>query len=95
MLLSKALSVPGNQIKWMISTSEYVDLFMKDSCDCFMTVFKSHRDIQHVLLYHSLSPPPQSKPLIPLQKEEDPETNKTVLTNYMFPQQTRTEDCEY
>ncbi|XP_064798981.1 erbin-like isoform X2 [Oncorhynchus masou masou] len=35
----------------------------------------------------------QSKPLIPLQKEEDPETHKTVLTNYMFPQQTRTEDC--
>lgn len=38
---------------------------------------------------------PQSKPLIPLQKEEDPETHKTVLTNYMFPQQTRTEDCKY
>uniref|UniRef100_A0A8C7KUI1 Erbb2 interacting protein n=1 Tax=Oncorhynchus kisutch TaxID=8019 RepID=A0A8C7KUI1_ONCKI len=36
----------------------------------------------------------QSKPLIPLQKEEDPETHKTVLTNYMFPQQTRTEDCD-
>lgn len=36
----------------------------------------------------------QSKPLIPLQKEEEPETQKTVLTNYMFPQQTRTEDCE-
>ncbi|XP_053195707.1 erbin isoform X2 [Scomber japonicus] len=34
----------------------------------------------------------QSKPLIPLQKEEDPETHKTVLTNYMFPQQTRNED---
>ncbi|XP_074545893.1 erbin isoform X3 [Halichoeres trimaculatus] len=34
----------------------------------------------------------QSKPLIPLQKEEDPDTHKTVLTNYMFPQQTRTED---
>uniref|UniRef100_A0A672S6E6 Protein LAP2-like n=1 Tax=Sinocyclocheilus grahami TaxID=75366 RepID=A0A672S6E6_SINGR len=34
----------------------------------------------------------QSKPLIPLQKEEDPETRKTVLTNYMFPQQTRAED---
>ncbi|XP_029940520.1 erbin isoform X2 [Salarias fasciatus] len=34
----------------------------------------------------------QSKPLIPLQKEEDPETHKTVLTNYMFPQQTRTDD---
>ncbi|XP_023652083.2 erbin isoform X6 [Paramormyrops kingsleyae] len=34
----------------------------------------------------------QSKPLIPLQKEEDPETHKTVLTNYMFPQQPRTED---
>ncbi|XP_019742598.1 erbin isoform X1 [Hippocampus comes] len=34
----------------------------------------------------------QSKPLIPLQKEEEPETQKTVLTNYMFPQQTRTED---
>ncbi|XP_051972674.1 erbin-like isoform X2 [Xyrauchen texanus] len=34
----------------------------------------------------------QSKPLIPLQKEEDPETNKTVLTNYMFPQQSRTEE---
>ncbi|KTG05621.1 hypothetical protein cypCar_00022843, partial [Cyprinus carpio] len=26
------------------------------------------------------------------QKEEDQETHKTVLTNYMFPQQTRTED---
>lgn len=37
----------------------------------------------------------QSKPLIPLQKEEDPETHKTVLTNYMFPQQIRTDDCEY
>uniref|UniRef100_A0A8C7TGQ3 Erbb2 interacting protein n=1 Tax=Oncorhynchus mykiss TaxID=8022 RepID=A0A8C7TGQ3_ONCMY len=36
----------------------------------------------------------QSKPLIPLQKEEDQETHKTVLTNYMFPQQTRTEDCD-
>ncbi|XP_051541429.1 erbin-like isoform X2 [Myxocyprinus asiaticus] len=34
----------------------------------------------------------QSKPLIPLQKEEDPETHKTVLTNYMFPQQSRTEE---
>ncbi|KAF7652722.1 hypothetical protein LDENG_00093310 [Lucifuga dentata] len=34
----------------------------------------------------------QSKPLIPLQKEEDPDTQKTVLTNYMFPQQTRTDD---
>ncbi|XP_028318038.1 erbin isoform X1 [Gouania willdenowi] len=34
----------------------------------------------------------QSKPLIPLQKEEDPETQKTMLTNYMFPQQTRTEE---
>ncbi|KAM6986179.1 erbin isoform 1-T1 [Aplochiton taeniatus] len=34
----------------------------------------------------------QSKPLIPLQKDEDPETHKTVLTNYMFPQQTRTEE---
>lgn len=36
----------------------------------------------------------QSKPLIPLQKEEDPETQKTVLTNYMFPQQIRIEECE-
>uniref|UniRef100_A0AAQ4Q409 Erbb2 interacting protein n=1 Tax=Gasterosteus aculeatus aculeatus TaxID=481459 RepID=A0AAQ4Q409_GASAC len=34
----------------------------------------------------------QSKPLIPLQKEADPETGKTMLTNYMFPQQTRTEE---
>ncbi|XP_076019693.1 erbin isoform X2 [Genypterus blacodes] len=34
----------------------------------------------------------QSKPLIPLQKEEDPETHKTVLTNYMFPQQTRPDE---
>uniref|UniRef100_A0A8C2XV34 PDZ domain-containing protein n=1 Tax=Capra hircus TaxID=9925 RepID=A0A8C2XV34_CAPHI len=34
----------------------------------------------------------QSKPLIPLQKETDSETQKTVLTNYMFPQQPRTED---
>ncbi|XP_066567649.1 erbin isoform X2 [Amia ocellicauda] len=34
----------------------------------------------------------QSKPLIPLQKEEDPELHKTVLTNYMFPQQPRSED---
>ncbi|KAJ8285239.1 hypothetical protein GJAV_G00024540 [Gymnothorax javanicus] len=34
----------------------------------------------------------QSKPLIPLQKEEDLETSKTVLTNYMFPQQPRTDE---
>ncbi|XP_078071162.1 erbin isoform X2 [Mustelus asterias] len=34
----------------------------------------------------------QSKPLIPLQKEKDPDTQKQVLTNYMFPQQPRTED---
>ncbi|KAJ8262763.1 hypothetical protein COCON_G00152200 [Conger conger] len=34
----------------------------------------------------------QSKALIPLQKEEDQESHKTVLTNYMFPQQTRTDD---
>ncbi|CAL9682253.1 unnamed protein product [Knipowitschia caucasica] len=34
----------------------------------------------------------QSKALIPLQKEEDPDTHKTVLTNYMFPQQTKAED---
>ncbi|XP_069605632.1 erbin isoform X1 [Ranitomeya imitator] len=34
----------------------------------------------------------QSKPLIPLQKETDPDTQKTVLTNYMFPQQPRTDD---
>ncbi|XP_064295411.1 erbin isoform X9 [Phalacrocorax carbo] len=36
----------------------------------------------------------QSKPLIPLQKEADPDTQKTVLTNYMFPQQPRTEDAK-
>uniref|UniRef100_A0A8C1LN34 Erbb2 interacting protein n=1 Tax=Cyprinus carpio TaxID=7962 RepID=A0A8C1LN34_CYPCA len=40
----------------------------------------------------NLSDNKYSKPLIPLQKEEDQETHKTVLTNYMFPQQTRTED---
>lgn len=34
----------------------------------------------------------QSKALIPLQKEEDRETLKTVLTNYMFPQQTKNDD---
>ncbi|KAM8961828.1 erbin isoform 2-T2 [Pelodytes ibericus] len=34
----------------------------------------------------------QSKPLIPLQKETVQDTQKTVLTNYMFPQQPRTED---
>uniref|UniRef100_A0A8C5M2I3 Erbin n=1 Tax=Leptobrachium leishanense TaxID=445787 RepID=A0A8C5M2I3_9ANUR len=34
----------------------------------------------------------QSKPLIPLQKETDQDTQKTVLTNYMFPQQPRTEE---
>ncbi|XP_040196024.1 erbin isoform X3 [Rana temporaria] len=34
----------------------------------------------------------QSKPLIPLQKETDPDSQKTVLTNYMFPQQPRTDD---
>eukprot|EP00079_Xenopus_tropicalis_P032516 XP_017946287.1 PREDICTED: protein LAP2 isoform X1 [Xenopus tropicalis] len=34
----------------------------------------------------------QSKPLIPLQKETDQDTQKVVLTNYMFPQQPRTED---
>ncbi|XP_060765083.1 erbin isoform X2 [Neoarius graeffei] len=34
----------------------------------------------------------QSKPLIPLQKEEEPDTHTTVLTNYMFPQQSRTEE---
>ncbi|XP_074022593.1 erbin isoform X6 [Numenius arquata] len=37
----------------------------------------------------------QSKPLIPLQKEVDPDTKKTVLTNYMFPQQPRTEDVMF
>uniref|UniRef100_A0A6I8N3C3 Erbb2 interacting protein n=1 Tax=Ornithorhynchus anatinus TaxID=9258 RepID=A0A6I8N3C3_ORNAN len=37
----------------------------------------------------------QSKPLIPLQKETDPETQKTVLTNYMFPQQPRTEEVMF
>ncbi|XP_060091883.1 erbin isoform X2 [Heteronotia binoei] len=37
----------------------------------------------------------QSKPLIPLQKEADPETQKTVLTNYMFPQQPRSEDVMF
>ncbi|XP_020639353.2 erbin isoform X2 [Pogona vitticeps] len=37
----------------------------------------------------------QSKPLIPLQKEVDPETQKTVLTNYMFPQQPRSEDVMF
>ncbi|XP_054842083.1 erbin isoform X2 [Eublepharis macularius] len=37
----------------------------------------------------------QSKPLIPLQKETDPETQKTVLTNYMFPQQPRSEDVMF
>ncbi|XP_031821598.1 erbin isoform X9 [Sarcophilus harrisii] len=37
----------------------------------------------------------QSKPLIPLQKETDPETQKMVLTNYMFPQQPRTEDVMF
>ncbi|KAM5260429.1 erbin isoform 9-T9 [Hipposideros larvatus] len=37
----------------------------------------------------------QSKPLIPLQKETDAETQKMVLTNYMFPQQPRTEDVMF
>ncbi|NXN24846.1 ERBIN protein, partial [Nycticryphes semicollaris] len=37
----------------------------------------------------------QSKPLIPLQKEVDPDTQKTVLTNYMFPQQPRTDDVMF
>ncbi|KAM6230087.1 erbin isoform 4-T8 [Porphyrio hochstetteri] len=37
----------------------------------------------------------QSKALIPLQKEVDPDTQKTVLTNYMFPQQPRTEDVMF
>ncbi|KAM6293913.1 erbin-like [Aegotheles albertisi] len=37
----------------------------------------------------------QSIPLIPLQKEADPDTQKTVLTNYMFPQQPRTEDVMF
>ncbi|XP_063114335.1 erbin isoform X5 [Cavia porcellus] len=37
----------------------------------------------------------QSKPLIPLQKESDSETQKMVLTNYMFPQQPRTEDVMF
>ncbi|XP_010131064.1 PREDICTED: protein LAP2 [Buceros rhinoceros silvestris] len=37
----------------------------------------------------------QSKPLIPLQKEDDPDTQKTVLTNYMFPQQPRAEDVMF
>ncbi|XP_030049067.1 erbin isoform X3 [Microcaecilia unicolor] len=37
----------------------------------------------------------QSKPLIPLQKEVDPETQKTMLTNYMFPQQPRTEEVTF
>ncbi|CAH6787607.1 Erbin [Phodopus roborovskii] len=37
----------------------------------------------------------QSKPLIPLQKETDSETKKMVLTNYMFPQQPRTEDVMF
>nr|XP_044994828.1 erbin isoform X2 [Jaculus jaculus] len=37
----------------------------------------------------------QSKPLIPLQKETDAETQKVVLTNYMFPQQPRTEDVMF
>ncbi|NXD27141.1 ERBIN protein, partial [Spelaeornis formosus] len=37
----------------------------------------------------------QSKPLIPLQKEADPDSQKTVLTNYMFPQQPRTEEVMF
>ncbi|XP_064295917.1 erbin-like isoform X6 [Phalacrocorax carbo] len=37
----------------------------------------------------------QSKPLIPLQKEADSDTQKTVLTNYMFPQQPRTENVMF
>uniref|UniRef100_K9IP73 Erbin n=1 Tax=Desmodus rotundus TaxID=9430 RepID=K9IP73_DESRO len=37
----------------------------------------------------------QSKPLIPLQKETDSETQKMVLTNYMFPQQPRTEEVMF
>ncbi|XP_012519957.1 PREDICTED: protein LAP2 [Propithecus coquereli] len=36
-----------------------------------------------------------SKPLIPLQKETDSETQKMMLTNYMFPQQPRTEDVMF
>ncbi|XP_070599370.1 erbin isoform X2 [Erythrolamprus reginae] len=37
----------------------------------------------------------QSKPLIPLQKEVDPDTQETVVTNYMFPQQPRSEDVMF
>lgn len=37
---------------------------------------------------HSL----QSKALIPLQTEAHPETKQRVLTNYMFPQQPRSDE---
>uniref|UniRef100_A0A8C5U1B5 Erbin n=1 Tax=Malurus cyaneus samueli TaxID=2593467 RepID=A0A8C5U1B5_9PASS len=36
----------------------------------------------------------QSKPLIPLQKEADPDTQKTVLTNYMFPHAQVAFECD-
>lgn len=59
--------------------------------------FMSHVFVKELLILHGTQPhilSTQSKPLIPLQKEEDPETQKTVLTNYMFPQQIRIEECE-
>lgn len=34
----------------------------------------------------------QSKALIPLQTEAHPETKQRVLTNYMFPQQPRSDE---
>lgn len=36
--------------------------------------------------------PAQSKALIPLQTEAHPETKQRVLTNYMFPQQPRSDE---
>lgn len=36
--------------------------------------------------------PVQSKALIPLQTEAHPETKQRVLTNYMFPQQPRSDE---
>uniref|UniRef100_A0A8C0BSY7 Leucine-rich repeat-containing protein 7 n=1 Tax=Buteo japonicus TaxID=224669 RepID=A0A8C0BSY7_9AVES len=51
-----------------------------------------NRTLVNLLTVLCLAFPVQSKALIPLQTEAHPETKQRVLTNYMFPQQPRSDE---
>lgn len=65
------------------------------SCIIYLSHTKILFQLTHMLWVTSpfcFASPIQSKALIPLQTEAHPETKQRVLTNYMFPQQPRSDE---